>query len=202
MTAGPSRRSMAKLRAVQTLVGVVVIAGALGGMLALARAQAATSAFVQGRANEISSGTTNSLAFDSANTAGNLIVVYVVWSNRGSVTLSDSGGNTYAAVAPDSRWGSGNAWRSQVFYAKNIAGGANTVTASFGSSITSFGQIYIHEYSGLDRTNPLDTGAAAVGTASAMNSGAATTSNANDLIFGAGASRNTVTATGTGFTSR
>jgi len=193
---------MAKLRAVQTLVGVVVIAGALGGMLALARAQAATSTFVQGSTKEITSGTTNSLAFDTANTAGNLIVVYVVWSNRGSVTLSDSGGNTYAAVAPASRWGSGNALRSQVFYAKNVAGGANTVTARFGSSITSFGQVYIHEYSGLDRTNPLDTSAAAVGAASAMDSGSATTSNANDLIFGAGASSSTVTAAGTGFTSR
>jgi hypothetical protein len=54
------------------------------------RAQAATSTFVQGRAEGITSGTTNSLAFNSANTAGNLIVAYLVWSNTGSVTLSDS----------------------------------------------------------------------------------------------------------------
>jgi glucose/arabinose dehydrogenase/PKD repeat protein/fibronectin type 3 domain-containing protein len=185
-----------------TLAGLVLLAGALAGMLALSWAQAATPTFVQGSAKGITSGTTNSLAFNSANTAGNLIVVYVVWSNTRSVNLSDSRGNTYAAVAPARRWGSGNAWRSQVFYAKNIAGGANTVTASFGSSITSFGQIYIHEYSGLDRTNPLDTSAAAAGAASAMNSGSATTSNANDLIFGAGASNDTVTAAGAGFTSR
>src|SRR5215211_8253775 len=138
MTAGPSRRSMAKLRAVQTLVGVVVIAGALGGMLALSRAQAATPTFVQGSAKEITSGTTNSLAFDSANTAGNLIVVYVVWSNRGSVTLSDSGGNTYAAVAPASRWGSGNALRSQVFYAKNVAGDRKSTRLNSSHTVISY----------------------------------------------------------------
>jgi hypothetical protein len=44
---------------------------------------AATPTFVQSRANEVTSGSTNSLAFSSANTAGNLIVVYVLWSNPG-----------------------------------------------------------------------------------------------------------------------
>jgi glucose/arabinose dehydrogenase/chitodextrinase len=191
-----------KLRAVPTLIGVVLVTAALAVMLALSGAQAATSAFVQGRAKEITSGTTNSVAFNNANTPGNLIVAYVVWGNTGSVSLSDTQGNTYTAAAPATSWGNGNAWRSQAFYAKNIAGGANTVTATFGSSIASFAILYIHEYSGLDRTNPLDKTAAAAGTASTMNSGSATTSNGNDLIFGAGASSSTVTAVGTGFTSR
>ena len=35
-----------------------------------------------------------------------------------------------------------------------------------------------------------------------MSSGSATTTNASDLIFGAGASSNTVTAAGSGFTTR
>lgn len=64
--------------------------------------------------------------------------MYVVWNNTGSVTLSDSRANTYAAAGPARAWGNANAWSSQVFYAKNIVGGANTVTARFGSSITSF----------------------------------------------------------------
>ena len=93
-------------------------------------------------------------------------------------------------------------WRSQMFYAKNIAAGTNTVTATFGTAITSFGRIYIHEYSGLDRTAPLDVSKASTGTAAAMNSGSAITTNANDVIFGAGSSTNNVTAVGTGFTSR
>ena len=185
-----------------TLVGLVLVVISLAGVLALSGAQAATLSFVQGGAREINSGTTNSLAFNSANTAGNLIVAYVIWGNTGSVTLSDSRGNNYQAAAPARSWGNGNNWRSQIFYAKNVAGGANTVTARFGSSITSWAVLYIHEYSGLDPVNPLDTTADAAGTGSAMNSGSSTTSNANDLIFGAGASSNTVTAAGPGFTSR
>ena len=185
-----------------TLVGLILIVVSLAGVFALSGAQAATSTFVQGGAKEINSGTTNSLAFSNANGAGNLIVAYVVWGNAGSATVSDSRQNTYQAVAPARTWGNGNSWRSQVFYAKNVAGGANTVSAQFSSSISSFGLLYIHEYSGLDPVNPLDTTAAAAGTARAMNSGSATTSNANDLIFGAGASSDTVTAAGTGFTSR
>src|SRR5919198_1312811 len=100
---------------------------------------ASTPAFVQARAKEITSETTNSLAFSSANTAGNLIVVYVVWSNTGSVSLSDSRGNSYASAVGRTTWGSN--WSAQVFYARNIAGGANTVTATFATAINSFGDI-------------------------------------------------------------
>jgi hypothetical protein len=53
---------------------------------------------VQTRAAEIASGTTNPVAFTSANAAGNLIVAYVVWNNSGSVTLSDSRGNAYLSA--------------------------------------------------------------------------------------------------------
>src|SRR5262249_24361628 len=93
-------------------------------------------------------------------------------------------------------------WSAQVFYAKNIAAGANTVTATFATGITSFGLVYVHEYSGLDKTNPVDVSASGTGSAAAMSSGAATTTFANDLLFGAGASTSTASAGGTGYTSR
>ena len=48
---------------------------------------------------------------------------------------------------------------SQVFYAKNIAGGANTVQATFATAITSWGDMYIHEYSGIDKADPVDVSA-------------------------------------------
>ncbi len=183
-------------------MGLLVVSGALIGLLSLPSVDAATQSFTQGRQKRITSGMVNSLAFTNPNAAGNLIVVYVAWNNTGSVALSDSRGNTYTSVAPATAWGSTNSWRSQVFYARNVAGGANTVTATFGTAITSFGKLYIHEYSGLDRNNPLDASATSIGTTSAMNSGSATTSNANDLIFGAASSSSSVTAAGTGFTSR
>jgi hypothetical protein len=73
-----------------------------------------------------------------------------------------------------------------VFYAKNVAGGANTVTATFATAISSFGLLYIHEYSGIDKVDPLDVTKSATGTASAMTTGTVATTNASDLLFGAG----------------
>jgi hypothetical protein len=158
---------------------------------------AAIPTFVQTRAKEVTSGTTNGLAFNNSNTAGNLIVVYVVWCNVGTVSLSDTRGNAYASAQAPTRW-SNNQWSAQVFYAKNIAAGTNTVTATFGAAINNFGILYLHEYSGIDRVNPLDVSNSAIGTSSAMSSGAATTTNANDLIFGAGASSHTSPKVGAG----
>ena len=108
-------------------------------------------------------GTTNSLAFSQANTAGNLIVVSLLWDNVGAVTVSDSRGNTYVAGATRRPWGT--SWSAKTLYAKNIAGGANTVTVTFATPITSFGTLYINEYSGIDKVNPLDVKASRKGTA-------------------------------------
>jgi hypothetical protein len=71
-------------------------------------------------------------------------------------------------------------WSSQVFYAKNIAAGANTVTATFATALGGgWGTVYMHEYSGVDRTNPLDVEAAAIGTSRAMSVGPVTTTSAS-----------------------
>ncbi|HEX2782676.1 MAG TPA: hypothetical protein VHN36_03755, partial [Ilumatobacteraceae bacterium] len=200
MRSSPTLRR-GKIQVIGLFFTAVVLLGTTLGFVSTTPVSAATPTFVQTRANEIIAGTTNSLAFSSANTAGNLIVVYVLWSNAGAVTVSDSKGNAYSNVGTATRWNN-NAWSSQVFYAKNVLGGANTVKAVFGTSINSFGIIYIHEYSGMDKVNPLDVNAAAIGSGSAMNSGSATTTNGNDLIFGAAGSISTVTQVGTGFTSR
>ena len=97
-------------------------------------------AFVQGGNTQVVSGTTASLAFPGANTAGNLIVAYVMWDNTGTVTVSDTKGNTYTAGTARQTWGTN--WSSQVFYASNIAGGSNTVKATFATALTSFGIVY------------------------------------------------------------
>jgi glucose/arabinose dehydrogenase len=178
-----------------------LVLGVIGAVVVAPQAHAATPTHVQSQAREITSGAVNSLAFPNSNTAGNLIVVYAIWSNTSNATITDTAGNSYASAAPATRWNN-NAWSSQVFYAKNATGGANTVQATLGSAINQFGIIYIHEYSGIDKANPLDVSSAGVGSSAAMNSGSATTTNPQDLIFGAGASSHTVTAAGSGFTSR
>jgi hypothetical protein len=166
-------RRAARSAPVRVVVLALVLATA-ATLLIAGGARAATPGYVQGQGKEIKSGAVNSLAFQNANTTGNLIVAYVVWSTTATVTLSDSKGNVYASAAPATRWNNSGS-KSQVFYAKNVAGG----------TITSFADLYIHEYSGLDKVNPLDVSSAAVGSSAAMNSGSATTTNPSDLIFGA-----------------
>ncbi len=178
----------------------LILAAAILSLVSPSLASAAAPAFVQGGNTQVVSGTTASLAFPGANTAGNLIVAYVVWDNTGTVTVSDTKGNTYTAGTARQTWG--NNWSAQVFYASNIAGGSNTVKATFATAITSFGIVYLHEYSGLATASPVDVSATATGTSASMSSGAVSTTSANDLLFAAGASANTVTAPGTGFTTR
>jgi hypothetical protein len=178
----------------------------LGGYSTAAEAttsavQTATPTFVQTGASESNSGTSTSVSFANNNTAGNLIVAYVIWNNQGNVSLSDTRGNTYAAAGARRTWGTN--WSSQVFYARNIAGGANAVTATFATALNGgWGVVYAHEYSGVDKTNPLDVETAATGTSVGMNSGSVTTTSANDLLFNAGASASSVTAGGSGYTTR
>jgi chitodextrinase len=182
---------------------VVVISVAVGIVTYGSPAvQAAPPSFVQVRAQEITSGRTNTLAFSSGNTAGNLIVVGVLWSNSGNVTVTDSQGNAYAAAGPRTAWGSGSNFSEQVFYAKNVRGGANAVTATFASSINRFGIVYIHEYAGLDTANPLDVTRTDVGTSSAMAGGSVNTTAAGDLLFTFAGSSDAVTSTGAGWSTR
>jgi hypothetical protein len=162
--------------------------------------ETAPPAFVQTNAHEANSGTTNSVAFNSNNTAGNLIVAYVIWGNQSTVSLSDTRGNTYAAAGARKTWDGSSS--SQVFYAKNVSGGANTVTAQFSSAISGWAVVYVHEYSGVDKVNPFDKEVSAVGASTrTMDSGSLTTSGAA-LLFNAGASGNAVTAAGPDYITR
>jgi outer membrane protein assembly factor BamB len=179
-------------------IALILVAATLG-IVSPSRAYAASAAFVQGRDSIVTSGTTASLAFSKANTAGNLIVVYVVWDNPGTVKVSDTRGNIYKAATAHETWG--NNWSAQVFYASGILGGSNRVKATFSTAITSFGIVYLHEYSGLGTVSPVDVSASATGTSASMRSGAVRTTHADDLLFAAGASDNTVTR-GAGFTAR
>jgi hypothetical protein len=156
--------------------------------------------FVQVKDNVVSSGSSVAATFTSATTAGNTIVVYVIWDNAGTASVTDSRGDNFTSVSAPVVWDGG--FRAQIFYATNIAGGTDTVTATFQNAVSSFGSIYVHEYSGISTTNPVDVTASASGSGGTLNSGSATTTTANDLIFGAGVSDANVSAAGSGFTTR
>ncbi|HKV40609.1 MAG TPA: Ig-like domain repeat protein, partial [Blastocatellia bacterium] len=125
-----------------------------------------------------------SAAFSSGNTAGNLILAFVRMSTTSqTVTLNDSAGNTYIQAVAQLQNSDGS--QVHLFYARNIVGGANTVTATF-SSTNNHPWLTIYEYSGLNAANPLDQTASAQGGGAAASSGAtATTTGANELVFAA-----------------
>ena len=133
-----------------------------------------------------------SLSFPSNTTVGNTIVVAVAAAGPAISSVADTQGNTYAqAVASGS---------NAIWYASSIKGGADTVTANFASS-TGFSIIYIHEYAGL-AASPLDQVSSQTGTGTAVTSGAKTTTQASELIFGYASVDHCVLSGSTGFTVR
>jgi hypothetical protein len=141
-----------------------------------------------------------SVTYGNAQTAGDLNIVVVGWGDNTSTisSVTDSLGNTYSrAVGPTSTRG----LQQSIYYAKNIAGGSNTVTVTFNQA-AAYPDVRILEYSGLSASSPLNVTAAAVGNGSSANSGSATTTSGNELIFGAGTSDNRFTGAGSGFTNR
>jgi len=152
---------------------------------------------------------TVSVTFASAQTAGNLNVVVVGWNDTTAAvsSITDSMGNVYAlAVGPTQNPGSTGTFSltQAIYYAKNIGGASangNTVTVRF-TVPANYADVRILEYSGLDRINPVDVTAAAIGTSSTSNSGSAVTTNPNDLIFGANMVYTGTAGAGAGFTNR
>jgi len=140
---------------------------------------------------------TVSVSYPASQTSGNLNVVVVGWNDTTATVTSveDSAGNNYSlAIGPTS----GTALRQSIYYAANIGGGGNTVTVTF-SQPASFPDVRILEYQGV---TALDVTAGASGSSASANSGSATTTSANELIFGANTVATTTGAAGSGFTSR
>ena len=140
------------------------------------------------------------VAYPLAQTAGNLNIVVVGWNDNTSTlnSVSDSRGNSYVQAGTTI---AGTGIRQAIFYARNIAAGSNTVTVTLNQA-AAYVDVRTLEYSGLDTANPLDVTAGAAGNSSSPNSGAATTTSANELIFGAGTTGGLFSAAGTGLVSR
>lgn len=149
--------------------------------------------------------TTIAVPFTTASTSGNLIVVHIDWDGqtRSINTVTDNKGNSYAKIIGPTNW-NGASYRAELWYAYDITGGAGAITvkAKLSGAPTSFSQIYISEYSGILTTDPLDKSSVAIGSSAAVSSGAKTTAQANELIYGAAVGASGVLSTGAGFSSR
>ena len=97
------------------------------------------------------------------------------------MNVTDSAGNSYIDAVSQMQSSDGS--QIHLFYAKNIVGGANTVTATF-SSTNNHPWLAIYEIAGLSSTNPLDV------TAHAQNNSASpaapiATNTAPEFVFAA-----------------
>ena len=150
-----------------------------------ARAQTSTIVLVQRANKDAGTATSATLAFNSNNTAGNWIGVCVRAGHSGQIfTVTDSQGNTYRRAAQyNVTVDTPNGHTLGIFYAENIAGGANAITVS--DTISGTMRIAIVEYSGVAATNSLDVFAVAQGNGVSPNSGNATTTSSGELLLGA-----------------
>jgi hypothetical protein len=129
-------------------------------------------------------GTTSSatLAFPSNNTAGNWLAVAIrAGQQNQTFTITDTRGNTYRRAVQLTE--SVDGVTIAIFYAENIAGGANTVTVA--DSLTGGTlRFAILEYAGVAQANSLDAAVAAEGSGTAVSSGSSTTTSNGDLVIG------------------
>jgi glucose/arabinose dehydrogenase len=144
--------------------------------------------------------TTVATAFPQAQGVGDLNVVVIGWNSTASniSSVTDSRGNVYQVAADITRSG---AVSQAIYYTKNVAAGANTVTVTMSGS-TPYVDVRIAEYSGLDLVSPFDVTASASGNNASPSSGAATTRSATELLVGAGTTTGSFTGPGSGYTTR
>jgi hypothetical protein len=156
-------------------------------------------AYVQSTKQRVGSGA-NVLAYGSNNTGGNLLIAAILIEDDTSTvsSVTDTRGNTWAACGTI-KHSSGNTFSGQVWYAKNCAAGANTVTATPSAGALT---LELHEYSGYDVAAPFGQHIEAYGTGgTTADSGNVTTTTTSELLFALGISNRTLTA-GSGFTQR
>jgi Putative Ig domain/IPT/TIG domain len=137
---------------------------------------------VQHAGTDAGTAATSTLAFSSANLAGNWIGVAIRAGGTGQTfSLSDTRGNVYRKAVQLNETVDGTT--IALFYAENIAGGANAVTVSdtlAGNTL----RWSIFEYAGVATANSLDGVAASQGSGTTLNSGPAATTASGDLLLG------------------
>ena len=166
----------------------------------LAISASSSASFVQqGAGTTRGNSSSLTLSFPANTLAGDLLLVAFDYANGVTPSaVTDSQGNSFTLVRNPLTTPAGAV--SSVYYAKNIKGGADTVTVTL-SANSSYLEVYLSEYSGINPTSPIDAEAGASGTAGAVSSGAAKTTVAGDMIYSFCVADWACTA-GSGFTTR
>jgi hypothetical protein len=137
--------------------------------------------------NYYGSPATTSVSFASNTTAGDLIVFVVGATNLSTGTISDTAGDSFtlatSTICTGAPCGYANS-QSDVYYASNINGGADTVNFAWTSAPGNESQA-IFEYAGIATSSPVDQINSAIGGPSltSINTGNITTTQASELLF-------------------
>jgi len=143
-----------------------------------------------------SSGSSMSVSFLTNNTAGDFLIVTGTAARPATnITVSDTAGNTFFTAFGPVTDANQNV-TAYIWYVPNCIGGPNTVTIT--PATASALEIHVSEWSGLATDSPVDQISSAVGTGTAVSSGAQMTMNDGELVFGYGWVQNTA-AVGAGF---
>jgi fibronectin type 3 domain-containing protein len=145
---------------------------------------AAPIRMIQHAANGFESSTSSlSLAFPSAVTAGDFLIVTGTAARPSStLTISDSAGDVFVpAIGPVTD--PNQDVTAYVWYVVNAKGGADTVTITPNNGADAL-EIHVSEWSGISSTSPVDQTSSATGRGTAISSGSKTTTQNGELIFG------------------
>ena len=141
--------------------------------------------FVQWTSGDSGSASVSTTYQSQRSASGNMVLAFSHWDNQTlTAQVSDNLGNKYVSIGEPIN--SGPTARFQLWYARNIKGGVPlAVTVTYSGRTTSFSLIDVAEYSGLDRSAPLDAFASAPGTGTLQDSGPARHTTAmNETVVG------------------
>jgi hypothetical protein len=148
----------------------------------------AAPALVQTTSVDAGTTSTATLPFNVNNLAGDWIGVIVRAGGASpTITVTDSKGNTYQKALQFTQTTDGHA--DAIFYAENIAAGANSVVVTLNASNTL--RFSIVEFSGIKTSRSLDVTGFAQGSSMSPSSGNVTTTQNWDLVLGGISTGNT-----------
>jgi hypothetical protein len=165
-----------------------------------AEAGAVGPRFVQGSASAFQTAPSATVTLQNLVGAGDAIIVAMDFDSVSAPVVTDSLGSSFAVVAHMLSGGDG----MYLALAENVAGGMDdAVTVTVATAPSTYFEVYVHEYSGLARSNARDGANGGTGTHSGVDSmlgGFVMTHAPGELIFGFGTAGTAVA--GTGFTTR
>ena len=131
--------------------------------------------------------TTNSQAFTTHVTSGNLAVFYAFDGTDATATVSSvvwtgGGANCGTITAAPASPATGSTRRMWAYYANVTASDCTGVRFTWGTSINSV--VIFAEYAGMATSSPLDCDVVGTGTGTAITSGTCNTTNAHDTLIG------------------